>query len=45
LERLESCARAALGDERNDTAVRDGLALSSDAAIELALNVNPVPDR
>jgi tetratricopeptide (TPR) repeat protein len=39
LERFESNARATLGDDAYDAAVRSGKALSRDEAIELALSV------
>jgi len=38
LGRIEKSARAALGDEGYETAVRDGEGLSHDEAIELALS-------
>jgi hypothetical protein len=41
LGRIEKSARAALGDEGYETAVRSGEALSRDEAIELALRVTP----
>jgi predicted ATPase/class 3 adenylate cyclase len=41
LERFESDARATLGDDAHDAAVRSGKALSRDEAIELALSVVP----
>ena len=40
LERFENDARAALGDEGYDAAVRAGGAMSRDEAIELALSVS-----
>jgi hypothetical protein len=47
LERIEPQARAALGDDRYEAAVRAGEALSRDDAIELALSpidTSPIPD-
>ena len=41
LERFESNARATLGNDAHDAAVRSGEALSRDEAIELALSVVP----
>jgi predicted ATPase/class 3 adenylate cyclase len=43
LERFEASARAALGDEGYDAAVRAGEGLSRDEAIELALRVTTGP--
>jgi predicted ATPase len=47
LERIEPQARAALGDDRYEAAVRAGEVLSRDDAIELALSpidTSPIPD-
>ena len=41
LDRIEKNARAALGDEGYETAVRSGEALARDEAIELALSIAP----
>ena len=41
LGRIEKSARAALGDEGYETAVRSGEAMSRDEAIELALSITP----
>jgi hypothetical protein len=41
LERFEGNARAALGDEGYEAAVRAGETLSREEAIELALSVSP----
>ena len=41
LGRIEKSARAALGDEGYEAAVRNGEALARDEAIELALSVTP----
>ena len=41
LGRIEKSARAALGDEGYEAAVRSGEALTRDEAIELALSITP----
>lgn len=41
LGRIEKRARAALGDEGYETAVRNGEAFARDEAIELALSITP----